>query len=341
MFSEVNDIILVDNEFKSLIPPLGTEEYEQLEKNCIADGIRDPIVLWENDGIYVLLDGHNRYEIAKKHNLKYNVYEKQFESREEAICYIIDNQLGRRNITNEQKSYLIGLRYRQEKKRIGEHDGNQYTEKECTQNGYIPNRTSERIAEQVGVSKNTVIRAAEYSQAVDTISENTSEEIKREILTGKTKLTQDEVKALAELPSETQKEILSKPVKEIRPMLQRFTRKEEMMNIFDINFMLKYLQPLQKQFDYSYKFLDRLIHAPRAYFFLLNRIKELKFIIDNAVGIDGRWENCPACNGTTHVYSGNTQLTCRYCENMRGKVPETVVEEIKMDCKKALSERQI
>lgn len=38
--------IVVDDEFKTLIPPLQAEEREQLEANIKADGCRDPLVVW-------------------------------------------------------------------------------------------------------------------------------------------------------------------------------------------------------------------------------------------------------------------------------------------------------
>lgn len=38
--------IVVDNEFKALIPPLQAEERNQLEANLMADGCRDPLVVW-------------------------------------------------------------------------------------------------------------------------------------------------------------------------------------------------------------------------------------------------------------------------------------------------------
>lgn len=86
--------IKIDQEFKSLIPPLSTDEYSQLEQNLINDGIRDPLVLWNN----TLIDGHNRYEIAQKYNLDFETIDKDFEDRDGAKLWIISNQLGRRNL---------------------------------------------------------------------------------------------------------------------------------------------------------------------------------------------------------------------------------------------------
>ena len=85
----------IDNEFKNLIPPLTDEEFAQLEENILRDGIREPLVIW-ND---ILIDGHNRYAIAQKHGLTFNTTELNFDSRAEVITWIIQNQFGRRNIS--------------------------------------------------------------------------------------------------------------------------------------------------------------------------------------------------------------------------------------------------
>ena len=36
----------IDDEFKALIPPLSVDERAQLEANLLADGCRDPLVVW-------------------------------------------------------------------------------------------------------------------------------------------------------------------------------------------------------------------------------------------------------------------------------------------------------
>ena len=45
----------IDQEFKSLIPPLTDDEYKRLEENIKADGCRDSLVTW--DGIIVVESG--------------------------------------------------------------------------------------------------------------------------------------------------------------------------------------------------------------------------------------------------------------------------------------------
>lgn len=92
----------IRKDFKELIPPLSPEEFEQLEKNILEEGIRDPLVVWNG----VLVDGHNRYEIAKKHGLDYETVERDFCSEDEARAWIIQNQLGRRNLSKYDRSVM-------------------------------------------------------------------------------------------------------------------------------------------------------------------------------------------------------------------------------------------
>lgn len=94
--------MIIKDEFKKLIPPLAIEEFNQLEKNIIADGCRDPLLTWNG----ILIDGHNRYEICTKHGLKFIVVEKEFVDSSHAKEWMINNQFGRRNLSNYQRSVL-------------------------------------------------------------------------------------------------------------------------------------------------------------------------------------------------------------------------------------------
>ena len=96
----------IDEEFKALIPPLSADEYKQLEENILRDGIRDSVTYWDNNGDHILIDGHNRWAIAKKHNLPINERRMTFNSRDEVIQWIILNQFGRRNLSAYDRSIL-------------------------------------------------------------------------------------------------------------------------------------------------------------------------------------------------------------------------------------------
>ena len=104
-------VLEIDPEFKTLIRPLRKDEYLQLEVNLAVDGCREPIITWNN----IIVDGHNRYEICNRLHIPYAIREMPFENREQAIVWICSNQLGRRNITEETRRYLIGKQYELEK----------------------------------------------------------------------------------------------------------------------------------------------------------------------------------------------------------------------------------
>ena len=55
--------IIIDEEFRDLLPALDEEIYKALEENLLQNGCRDAVVLW--DGI--LIDGHNLYEDFRLH----------------------------------------------------------------------------------------------------------------------------------------------------------------------------------------------------------------------------------------------------------------------------------
>lgn len=197
----------IDPEFEGKIPPLTTEEFHQLENNILADGVViNPIIVWDG----VIVDGHNRYRIVNKHpEIRFSTCEKTFSDRYEAIAWICKNQLGRRNLTKEQKKYLIGKQYEAEKASHGGDRGNQYTNLASSQIGNLPNKekTCERIAGENGISKNSVLRAEAFSKAVD-IADEVEPGIRDEILAGKIKPTEKDVHALARADPEERPAII-------------------------------------------------------------------------------------------------------------------------------------
>ena len=89
-------------ELESLIPPLSNEEFKQLERNILEEGIRDPLITWNG----ILIDGHNRYRIAQEHDINYETLEKEFDNINLVKEWMIHNQFGRRNLSNYQRSVL-------------------------------------------------------------------------------------------------------------------------------------------------------------------------------------------------------------------------------------------
>ncbi len=115
----------IDPEFQSQIPPLTDDEFKQLEENILKEGkLISPLIVWGN----TLVDGHNRYEIVQEHpEISFSTMPLPFESREEVLAWICKNQLGRRNLTPEQKKFLIGKQYSVEHRKPGGNGNNQHT----------------------------------------------------------------------------------------------------------------------------------------------------------------------------------------------------------------------
>jgi hypothetical protein len=87
----------IDPEFKTLIPPLSADERTQLEQNILScQKCHNALILWEG----IIIDGHNRFEICVKHGIQFEVKEISFPSREDVKVWILENQLGRRNLND-------------------------------------------------------------------------------------------------------------------------------------------------------------------------------------------------------------------------------------------------
>jgi len=175
-------------------PSLQTVEYEQLEANILSEGCREGLILWQNGDNYVLIDGHNRYEICQKHGIDFKIVVKEFESLASAKSFMINNQLGRRNLSAEQASYLRGKRYENEKNKQGGMGENQYSKVA----NFATSKTREKLAEEYKVSERTVANDALFAKAIDKIGE-VNPELKKEILSGKTKITKNQVQELAKM----------------------------------------------------------------------------------------------------------------------------------------------
>ena len=194
--------IIIDEEFKALLPTLDKETYAALEENLITNGCRDALILW-ND---ILIDGHNRYELCTKHNIAFSTISKECDSREEVLIWIISNQVSRRNMTQMQLSFYRGLHFRTDKKIMKNESGkNQYSEQEEVihhSDGKPKSQsTSSRLSEKYNVSQATIERDARVSEAIDAIGE-ISPEAKIKILSGEVDFNKKELRELASKPKE-------------------------------------------------------------------------------------------------------------------------------------------
>ena len=148
--------MIIDNEFKALIPPLTADEKQGLEKSLINEGCRDALVLWGD----ILVDGHNRYEICTRHNIPYKTIQREFKSRQDVIEWIILNQFGRRNLPAHERARLA-LRLKpviaeKAKKNLITHTETGY--QGCQNSDKAEIDTKKEIAKIAGVSHDTIAK---------------------------------------------------------------------------------------------------------------------------------------------------------------------------------------
>ncbi|WP_020531161.1 ParB/Srx family N-terminal domain-containing protein [Flexithrix dorotheae] len=188
--------VIIDPELRSFIPPLSEEERQLLEDSIREEGLREDLILWKDERGHVLVDGHNRYNIIQKiqaegKEIDYGVTildEEKYPDFESVKDWMIINQLGRRNLTDAQRSYLRGLRYEREK---GKHGGNRKSSSkiwDLTENDQSKKeKTHEKLAKEYSVSKNTILSDADFAKGLEKVG-RVNPSLKREILAGAAKV---------------------------------------------------------------------------------------------------------------------------------------------------------
>jgi hypothetical protein len=159
--------IKIDKDFQNCLPDLTADEYTRLEKSIVKRGMQYPVVLWNG----YLVDGHNRYKICKAHGVTdIKAIDVYFDNKEDVIAWILDTQLGRRNLSEHQRN-LVALRYKdiiaaRARKRQSEAGGDKISGKasafgQMTKSGQDPINTRAELAKISGTNE-TSIRRSEY-----------------------------------------------------------------------------------------------------------------------------------------------------------------------------------
>ena len=189
------DDFTIDPEIESLLPKLTAEEFETLRQLVLGGDHVDPLVILNiKDNGRVLGDGHNRKKICEGEGIPFTTRQLMMPNRAAAIQWVIDNQFGRRNLTDERRAYYRGKEYLNKKQAHGGATGNSKNGE--TARGQIvplPSKTAEIIGKKHGVDARTIKRDAEYAEAVDKIGEKKGPEAKEEILSGESGKTKPEV----------------------------------------------------------------------------------------------------------------------------------------------------
>jgi hypothetical protein len=182
----------IDPEFSGQLDPLSEEEENQLEENLVADGAcHSPLIVCEilAEGRAILIDGHHRLRLCKKHGIQFKIKKIKLPDREAVRSWIYRNHLGQRNDTPQQRAYYLGKLYEASKQ---SHGGPRQPSSRSDNSS-----TAAVLAAQWKTSAATVIRNAEYAAGIDKIAESNGEEAKQSILSGKSGLSREDVKDIA------------------------------------------------------------------------------------------------------------------------------------------------
>ncbi|HMF15750.1 MAG TPA: hypothetical protein VKE98_01025 [Gemmataceae bacterium] len=184
--------VLIDNEIRNLLRPLNEDECRTLRTNLKAYGPIAPFPYWYDGRNNILLDCHHTRKICISEKIPFTYRKMEFSSRDEAMQWVLNNQLGRRNLTEDQARYARGKDYLDHKKA---HGGSERFP--SCQNGNMEEtqgkRTSAVIAAKHGVSERTIHRDAKFAEEVDAMPPKE----KAEVLSGNTTAKQKKPKAPA------------------------------------------------------------------------------------------------------------------------------------------------
>lgn len=206
--------IRIHDELRDYTDPLSAAEFAALERSILAEGCRDALVLWGD----VLIDGHNRYAICKKHGIEFKtVRNDSFQSLDEVKLWMIDNHLARRSVSDFQRG-MFALR----KKAILAARANAQQENKPAQNqadaapaktiAQPPLATREDVARAAGISSNAVSR-------IEKIQKTAAPELVEAVRSGTISL--NAAAAVAELPVERQVAAVQAGKKELQQVAKQ------------------------------------------------------------------------------------------------------------------------
>ena len=175
-YIDIKDLV-IDEEFEKLLPVLTLEESEKLENSILQYGMLDPIKIWQDPdtGEWIIIDGHNRYNILKEHNIDWHYWQDykimaELETREDVKQWMLEQQLGRRNLSDAEKYEIV-----QKFKSV--------FQKKAKENQSLGGKglanlpkvdTRKEMAKAIGVSEGTY-------RKLDTVMQSGNEELKQQL----------------------------------------------------------------------------------------------------------------------------------------------------------------
>lgn len=180
----------INPELRDFIPPLSGEEKKSLEDSLLKYGYKGAaIYIWHD----YIVDGHNRYELCRKHNIEYPVEELELGNDATIIDvmeWMINTQLGRRNLPPQQRIAVVKKfekKIQEQAKEKQSEAGKKYGngKNSSSPNGEKLNdkkiRTDKELAKLAGVGTGTIARFNRVMSSDD-------EELKKKLLADEVKI---------------------------------------------------------------------------------------------------------------------------------------------------------
>lgn len=169
----------INPELQSLIPPLTSEEYQQLTNNILTEGIREAILTWDG----TIVDGHNRYAIANDLGIPFTTKVMQFTDLNECKEWMILNQFGRRNLQAFQRSVLALELEQVFRDKAKANQGTRIDIPQKSAESYKPIETRKELAKIANVSHDTIAK-------VKVLQAKATDEVKQQLRTGEVSINQ-------------------------------------------------------------------------------------------------------------------------------------------------------
>lgn len=176
----------INPELRDFIPPLSGEEKKSLEDSLLKYGYKGAaIYIWHD----YIVDGHNRYELCRKHNIEYPVEELELGNDATIIDvmeWMINTQLGRRNLPPQQRIAVV-KRFEKKIQEQAKHNMSigGSSDKKGSPNGETliekKIRTDKELAKLAGVGTGTIARFNRVMSSDD-------EELKKKLLADEVKI---------------------------------------------------------------------------------------------------------------------------------------------------------
>lgn len=132
----------------------------------------DPIWVWMETGLIV--DGHNRFDICSKNDLKFDVQQISFPDRSAALKWMVLHQQGRRNIPPQRMSELRGQTFNEanrQRRAAAANGAAQNSPEDRKKYDKSPRPVSRaKIAKDFEVTERTILNDAKYAEAMSNVT---------------------------------------------------------------------------------------------------------------------------------------------------------------------------